>query len=102
MSFTLSCIKLKYRHIKSFLSSEANRKLQDTNDHIQGLVDTGQVPSLGTASPMPGRRTTGQGEQSPADCRDGLGGELQKMERMFRVAGSRGSRWAHSTQHILL
>jgi len=74
------------------LLHEANRKLQDTNDHIQGLVDTGQVPSLGTASPMPGRRTTVQSEQSPADCRDGLGGELQKMERMFRVAGSRGSR----------
>ena len=28
----------------SFPSSDANKKLQDTNDHIQGMVD---MPSLG-------------------------------------------------------
>ena len=33
--------------------SEANKKLQDTNDHIQGMVD---MPSLGSQSPMPHRR----------------------------------------------
>ena len=36
------------------LVSEANKKLQDTNDHIQGMVD---MPSLGGNSPMPSRRS---------------------------------------------
>ena len=30
--------------MKSFPSSDANKKLQDTNDHIQGMVD---MPSIG-------------------------------------------------------
>jgi len=71
------------------LLHDANKKLQDTNDHIQGMVD---MPSISMNSPMPPRKST-QGnilrDDSPGD---GLGGELQKLEKMFRLKGGRGSR----------
>jgi len=71
------------------LLHDANRKLQDTNDHIQGMVD---MPAIAMNSPMPPRRNI-QGnmlrDESPGD---GLGGELQKLEKMFRIKNSRGSR----------
>jgi len=71
------------------LLHDANKKLQDTNDHIQGMVD---MPAIAMNSPMPLRRGI-QGnmlrDESPGD---GLGGELQKLEKMFRLKGGRGSR----------
>ena len=71
---------------KLFNFSEANKKLQDTNDHIQGMVD---MPSLSGNSPMPMRRPiansfTRDDLVDGGDGGDGLGGELQKLEKMFR------------------
>ena len=40
----ISVIYLILVSFNIFLYSEANKKLQDTNDHIQGMVD---MPSLG-------------------------------------------------------
>jgi len=71
------------------LLHDANRKLQDTNDHIQGMVD---MPAIAMNSPMPPRRSI-QGNMLRDDSPgDGLGGELQKLEKMFRIKNSRGSR----------
>ena len=75
-------MKNVYRESMKLLNtfSEANKKLQDTNDHIQGMVE---LP-LGS-SPMPNRRALHTGTPSPSDfANDGLGGELQKLEKMFR------------------
>jgi len=76
------------------LLHEANKKLQDTNDHIQGMVD---MPSLSGNSPMPMRRPiansfTRDDLVDGGDGGDGLGGELQKLEKMFRSKQNRGSR----------
>ena len=75
--------------ISLFFFSEANKKLQDTNDHIQGMVD---MPSLGSQSPMPHRRALHNSISREDAYNDGLGGELQKLEKMFRSKQSRGSR----------
>jgi len=75
------------------LLQDANKKLQDTNDHMQNMVD---MPAIALNSPRPNiRRELALGlgpkpisKDSPTG--DGLGGELVKLERMFRAG--RGSR----------
>ena len=43
----------KDSNFNKHIPSDANRKLQDTNDHIQGMVD---MPAIAMNSPMPPRR----------------------------------------------
>jgi len=75
------------------LLQNANKQLQDTNDHMQNMVD---MPALN--SPRPNiRRELALGLGAKTAIRDsppgdGLGGELQKLERMFVARGGRGSR----------
>lgn len=71
------------------LLQDANRKLQDTNDHMQSMVD---MPAIALNSPRLNiRRELALGlgpkpisKDSPTPTGDGLGGELVKLERMFR------------------
>merc|ERR1719189_197502 len=58
------------------LLHEANKKLQDTNDHIQGMVD---MPSLGCNSPLPPRRSLQSSSTREELIGGSLGGEIQKL-----------------------